>query len=306
MIKLTENLCLSYHESSRLTSSTFIVLHVYALKMNMRELLDNRLTLAVDAALAAGHEIKRIRDSGEVSISFKTGNNDLVTTADIAAERIILERIKAACPDAKFLAEESSTLSSTPPDFKGEWWIIDPVDGTTNYAYGQPQVGVSIAMAIDGVVQVGVINAPFLNEIFHAVKGRGAYKNNQPISVSGCNKLINALVSTGFPYERSNVDSITSSLGKVLKNCRDMRRAGAASLDLAWVACGRLDAFYETLAPWDIAAGGLIVREAGGVTGNFKPEQNTLSHGWPADLRGLNFCVGNSGVYEELLEHLRD
>jgi len=263
--------------------------------------LDSILKCALDAASRASECIKKFRLESSFKVDLK-GARNLVTTADTTAEKIIMDRILSEFPDHKFLAEESA--NDLAQDLSGPYWIIDPIDGTTNYAHGHPHVGISIAFAVDGEVLVGIVAAPFLNEIFKALKGQGAFCNDTKISISSTRKLSDALIATGFPYERDHVDLLTRRLSAVLMECRDIRRNGASSLDTCWVACGRLDGYYESVMPWDRAASTLIAREAGAVIGNFR-EESDHSKIWSEDLDGDRFLVANPGVFEELQEILR-
>lgn len=245
---------------------------------------------ALDVALKAAHKASEIatslRASYGVSISFKAERN-LVTTGDLACEKAIIETIHETFPSHLILAEESAQTVQPEVYGEGPVWVIDPIDGTTNYAHGHFQVGISIAYAVNGVVQAGVVAAPFYNEIFTATKGGGAFLNGQKIAISGVGTVEEALISTGFPYKRSNIKNICARVERVVSRCRDLRRLGAASLDLSWVACGRLDAYFEeTLQPWDGAAGGLIAREAGAVIGHYEYDSDTqrLTHRYPGDL----------------------
>jgi myo-inositol-1(or 4)-monophosphatase len=264
------------------------------------------LEVAVRAAERATEIAREQRESLSVSVSFK-GDRNLVTTADIACEKAIIETIREAFPDHQILAEESAQTVSPEAYGRGPVWVIDPIDGTTNYAHGHYQVGISIGCAIDGIIQAGVVAAPFLNEIFTATKGGGALCNGRPISISGVESLGEALVATGFPYDRSNAPAIAARLERVLKQCRDIRRLGAASLDLCWVACGRLDAYYEEcLNPWDCAAGGLIAREAGAAIGKF-PYENDVQKGtsrYPGELCVDNIVVASPKLVDELISLL--
>ena len=192
------------------------------------------------------------------------GAIDIVTEADIAAEKAILEIIRAGNDKAAILAEESLSRYTGIPE--GATWIIDPLDGTTNFAHGFPWFGVSIAYAVDGVSKVGVIYCPIQDELFCACAGAGAWLNGKQISVSTVTQLEQSLVATGFPYDiKENAHEVIAALTSVVTKVQDVRRAGAAALDLAYVACGRLDGFWEIkLKPWDTAAGQLLVSEAGG------------------------------------------
>lgn len=260
------------------------------------------LNVALKAAERAATIAREQRASLTVAVSFKDARN-LVTTADLAAEKAIIETILENFPDHKILAEESAQ-GHTPEQYGvGPLWVIDPIDGTTNYAHGHFQVGISIAFAFDGIVQVGVVAAPFLAEVFTAVKGGGAFCNGLKINVADTKSLADALVSTGFPYKRSNAANICARLERVLIRCRDIRRLGAASLDICWVACGRLDAYYEeTLMPWDGAAGCLIAREAGAEIGHYAYDNDSqkLTAKYPGDLFVDNLIVSGSEFFAEL------
>ena len=195
------------------------------------------------------------------------GRIDLVTETDPAVERLLKERLGAALPAADFLAEESYE-SLTPGELT---WIIDPLDGTTNFAHGIPLVAVSIGLWRGGQIEMAVLTVPALDEVFHAVRGEGAFLNGEPIHVTDTAEPVNALVATGFPYSvAEDLDPIIESLKLVLPATRGLRRLGAAAVDMAYVACGRLDAFYElNLKPWDTAAGWLLIEEAGGTVTRF-------------------------------------
>lgn len=209
------------------------------------------------------------------SIHTKSSSADLVTNVDIAADEAIREFLAKACPDDALITEESFQESQT----KGltsalkSAWIVDPIDGTTNFAHTFPTFCVSIAYVADGECQVGVILDPTRQELFSAVKGQGATLNGVPISVSDCKTLDQSLLATGFPYIRDPEHPVFVQQLEILKTflikAQGVRRLGSAALDLAYVANGRLDGFWEYhLAPWDVAAGLLIVQEAGGtVTG---------------------------------------
>jgi len=219
------------------------------------------------AALAAGSIIRSLYDQPH-QVRFK-GEIDLVTEADLAAEKSILTALSRDFPAIPVLAEESS------PDFShiptGPVWIIDPLDGTTNFAHGFPCFAVSIAYSVDRVSLVGVIYCPMQDELFLAWRGGGAWLNGRRLAVSRRERLVESLIGTGFPYAiQENLAEVLARLGKVLPQVRDIRRAGAAAVDLAYVACGRLDGFWEReLKPWDTAAGYLLVEEAGGRISNF-------------------------------------
>lgn len=197
------------------------------------------------------------------------GATDLVTSADQASERLILGRIREAYPHHSILSEESA--SEIKPVQSGALWIVDPLDGTTNYAHGLPIWSVSIAWLVDGETLVGVVLDPTRRECFTAIRGEGAHLNGTPIRVSSRDRLEEALLVTGFPYDvhTSAVNNLDHFV-EFMKRSRAVRRLGSAAIDLALVACGRLDGFWELkLHPWDVAAGALIVEEAGGKVVNF-------------------------------------
>ncbi len=260
------------------------------------------LAVAKAAAEEAGKFIAGIRSGGPVEITYK-GERDLLTAADLGAEKIILTAIRDAFPDDAILSEEASPTLRSKADYLGPLWIIDPVDGTTNFAQGHHQVGVSIAFAEGGETKVGVVAAPFLEETFTAIRGEGAWLNGKRIRVSAETNLRRGLIGTGFPYVRDNIAPLVKRLARVLSTCRDLRRLGAASLDLSWVACGRLEGFYETLMPWDVAAGLLVAREAGAAIGRIDPlPPGTVL---PEELCGEGIICACPGIFAALSEQLR-
>lgn len=199
----------------------------------------------------------------------RKGRIDLVTDTDLAVEAFLKERLASVLPGAAFLAEESAQSY----DLSGLTWVIDPVDGTTNFAHDLPFVATSVGLWQDGRIVLGVVNAPVLGECFSTLRGGGAFLNDAPMRVSTTADLESALIATGFPYTvRENLDNLVGNLRTVLHATQGVRRAGAAALDLAYTAAGRLDAFYEIeLKPWDTAAGWLLVEEAGGRVTTFEP-----------------------------------
>jgi myo-inositol-1(or 4)-monophosphatase len=253
------------------------------------------LNIAVRAARRAGSIINRAAlDGGGFEVRAKQ-RNDFVTRVDHAAEEAIIETVRKAYPDHAVLAEESGMS-----DGHGEYqWIIDPLDGTTNFIHGFPQYGVSIAIRHRGMLAHGVIYDPIKNELFTASKGRGAFLNDRRIRVSKCTRLDDALVGTGFPFkETARIDLYTGQLKKMMQTAAGVRRAGAAALDLAYVACGRLDAFWEMgLSAWDMAAGALMITEAGGLVGDLRGEANYLDSG--------EIAAATPKVFPALLEALR-
>lgn len=219
------------------------------------------------AALTAGAQIMRLYNEPHEIIM--KGTINLVTEADLAAEEIILLSLQKDFPGIPLMTEESAATHNKHP--ADSFWIIDPLDGTTNFAHGFPFFAVSIAFFSHGKSIVGTVYAPIFDELFCAVKDCGAWLNGSAIQVTKTNRLIQSLVGTGFPYEIStNTAKVMQQFAAVLTSVRDIRRAGAAALDLAYLACGRLDGFYEmNLQPWDTAAGWLLVEEAGGKVTDF-------------------------------------
>lgn len=255
------------------------------------------LAVATEAAHRAGEIILAARRERSFSVKNKKSDVDLVTTADVAAEKVVVETIRARFPDHAILAEESAPTLS-PADYYRPLWIIDPIDGTTNFVHGHYQVGVSIAFAFEGVVHVGVVHAPFLNETFTATRGGGAFLNGAPIQVSGEDVLKRSLVATGFPYVPTDIPTLVNQLTAVLTRCRDVRRLGSAALDICMVAAGRIEGFYETVNTWDIAAGCLIAREAGAVTDHIYPRSPESA--LPSDFDACELLVAAPGVFREL------
>ena len=251
------------------------------------------LNVAIKAARAAGAIINRAAlDVESVRISQKHVN-DFVTEVDQAAENIIIESLLTAYPGHGILAEESGQAhGAKDSEFV---WIIDPLDGTTNFIHGFPVYCVSIALAVRGKIEQAVIYDPSRNDLFTATKGRGAYLNERRIRVSKRTRLGESLISTGFPFRPGdNFKAYLAMMADIMPRTAGLRRPGAAALDLAYVAAGFCDGFFETgLSPWDIAAGSLLVTEAGGLIGNFTGE---------ADFLEQKECLaGNPRIYGQLV-----
>lgn len=227
----------------------------------MNEHSTSILALALKAAQKAGQIIMELRDRPVID---STQSHNLVTDADLAAQEVIIDTIKEKYPGHLFMAEEGDVVAKESAD---HLWVIDPLDGTNNYAHGIPQFCTSIAYARKGLVEVGVVFDPTRLEMYSAVRGQGAFLNGEKISVY-CNKTLpQAMIVTGFYYDRGALMRKTlSSMEKLFTlNVRGIRRFGSAALDLCWVACGRFDAYFEyQLSAWDFAAGMLLVQEAGG------------------------------------------
>ena len=226
------------------------------------------IIVARDAALRAG-KLLRENLNGSREISYK-GEINLVTEMDRRSERMIVETLSRSFPEHRILAEEE-TIIENGSEFM---WIIDPLDGTTNYAHGYPCFSVSVALERSGVVILGIVYDPMRNELFTAVKGNGAYLNDERVRVSTTEQLIQSLLSTGFPYDRTvSKDNNLNYFSALIMASQEIRRDGSAALDLCAVAAGRFDGFWELkLNPWDVAAGSIIVEEAGGTVTNLSGE----------------------------------
>jgi myo-inositol-1(or 4)-monophosphatase len=229
---------------------------------------ERELQTALDAAAAGARLIAARAGADQVREKERA---DLVTVVDEAVERLVTDRLRSAFPSDAVVAEEFSAAVQA----AGRRWILDPVDGTTNFVHGHPFVCVSLALVDAQGPAVAVLDAPYLGEVYHAVRGGGAFLNGRPIRVAGAARLKDSLLATGFPFKqgKGDLDAYMLMVAAAIRASRDVRRAGSAALDLAFVACGRVDGYFEVgLAPWDVAAGILLVHEAGGrVTG------------WPGD-----------------------
>ena len=252
------------------------------------------LNTAVKAARRGGAVINRASlDLDQVAVA-KKKHNDFVTEVDKAAEEAIIDVLKNAYPDHAILAEESGA-SPNLHDENEHVWIIDPIDGTTNFIHGFPQYCVSIALQHRGQITQAVIYDPNRNDLFTASKGAGAYLNEKRIRVSRRDKLAESLIGTGFPYsDLSRLDEYMKMFKIMTERTAGLRRPGSAALDLAYVAAGRLDGFFEEgLKPWDMAAGSLLITEAGGLIGNFKGESDYLYKG--------NIITGNPKIFAQMV-----
>ena len=245
--------------------------------------------VAVEAALKAG-KYAALRVDNIKDISHKTGANDLVTDVDKASEKIIIETIKKTFPDHYILAEESGDHLGG-GDVK---WVIDPIDGTTNYAHGFPVFCVSIGVLVpDEKVKIGVVYDPSRDELFTAEEGKNAFLNGKPISVSKRGSVQESLIATGFEYTLEGKIANMKHFRSVINHAQAVRRAGSAAIDLCYVACGRYDGFWEMgLSPWDTAAGYLIVKEAGGMVTRFD--------GAEFDIYGKEVIATNGPIHQEL------
>lgn len=236
--------------------------------------MDSILLNAIKWARQAGAIQLRHFRGNDLDIRTKSTVADVVTVADRESERLIIDNIHNLYPGHAILAEESGEESGA----AGEdcWrWIIDPLDGTTNYSQGLPIFSVSIALEHNGVTQLGIVYAPYLDELFHAVRGEGAYLNGYPIKVSGKTELDRAVLSTGFPVDKLlTSDNNLDNFSRIMPLVRGIRRLGSAAVDICYVAAGFLDGYWEVnLHKWDVAAAELILAEAGGISTRFRPDR---------------------------------
>jgi len=255
------------------------------------------LNLMIKAARAAGRSlVKDFREVENLQVSMK-GAGDFVSKADIAAEKIIREELMGARPNYGWLAEESEAVDGTDPTRR---WIVDPLDGTTNFLHGLPHWAVSIALEHKGEVVAGVVFDPAKDEMFIAEKGQGAWLNQTRMRVSGRSRMIEALFATGLPFGgRPDLPDTIHDLSRLLPVCSGVRRFGAAALDLTYVAAGRYDGFWERgLHAWDIAAGIVIIREAGGFAEPLEPGNNILDSG--------QLICGNQRIFEQFAGIIRN
>jgi myo-inositol-1(or 4)-monophosphatase len=246
-----------------------------------------------EAARKTGRALRR--DFGEVEqlqVSHK-GPSDFVTAADIKAEKTLRAELQKARPRFGFLMEESGEIQGEDGKHR---WIIDPIDGTTNFLHGIPHFAISIGLEMEGEMIAGLVYNPIVEEVFWAEKGQGAFLNDKRLRVSARNRMSEAVMATGIPFHgRPGHEPFIDQMGRVMKDVAGIRRMGAASLDLAYVAAGRFEGFWEAgLQPWDIAAGVLLVREAGGFVTDFKGDKNVLASG--------NVVAANAKLHKQFLD----
>ncbi len=245
--------------------------------------------IGIAAAYKGGSVLRHFL--GNISRIDKKGAIDLVTEADTGSEKVIIETIRERFPDHSFLAEESGQILGN-PDCR---WIIDPLDGTSNFAHGLPQFAVSIAFAFNGEIVAGAVLNPVSGELFSAAKDRGAQLNARPIRVSDTKNVSESLLVTGFPYNFKEIsDTLMARFAKCLHAAQGIRRLGSAALDLCFVACGRFDGFWEqNLKPWDTAAGMLIAKEAGAEVTDFSSQPFSIDH--------REILASNGRIHKEML-----
>ena len=254
------------------------------------------LNFAIQTARDAGRVLAE-RFGRNLRISNK-GELDLVTESDLASERLIIDRIKTHYPRHTILAEESGENAPAGEGAQSDWrWIIDPLDGTTNYAHGYPCFCVSMGLERNGTLELGVIYDPLRDEIFAAERGQGAALNGKRIHVSPTPSLASALLCTGFPYDVRERSQFARHFANFIMNAQGVRRDGAAALDLAYVAAGRFDGFWEEgLKPWDVAAGILLIEEAGGRVSDY--------HNHPLDIFTPPILATNGLIHEQMMRVL--
>lgn len=253
------------------------------------------LDVATEAALAAGAVLQGYLGKLEDSIIEKGRPGDLVTAADKASEKVILEILRRHFPQHSILAEESGKLGNQDNEYL---WAIDPLDGTTNFAHQYPAFAVSIGLLVNGVPQVGVIYDPFHHELFRGAAGLGATRNRNPIKVSETTELSKSLLVTGFAYDRRETsDNNYAEFAHLTHLTQGVRRSGSAALDLAYVACGRVDAYWERgIAPWDVTAGVILLQEAGGKV--------TAYNGTPLNIDSGRILATNGYIHDSLSHEL--
>ncbi|MBL7772071.1 MAG: inositol monophosphatase [Chitinophagaceae bacterium] len=253
--------------------------------------MDDQLKNTLLRAVHAGADVLRHYFEGTFEVHSKDSLNNLVTEVDQKAENVIIEVIKSDFPEHFILSEEVGELS-TSSNYK---WVIDPIDGTVNFAHSIPICCISIGLEKDGLLMMGAVFNPFMNELFFAEKGKGATLNNKPLSVSKNANLESACLVTGFPYRWVDVGTDPISVfERFIRLGLPVRRLGSAALDLCWVAAGRFDGFWEyNLNPWDIAAGYLIVEEAGGRITNF--------NGDPYSIYDKQTLATNGNIHDQML-----
>ena len=251
--------------------------------------------VAVDAARAAGQLLHREHPRTR-QVSFKGTSTNLVTEMDGRAEALVVDALLKQFPDDGILGEEGGAR----PGRSGRRWVIDPLDGTTNYTHGLPVYSVGIGLERDGIVELGVVYDPTRDEMFVGERGAGAWLNDMRLSVSATPALDVSLLTTGFPYDaRTNPDNNLKEYATFAVRARAVRRMGSALIDLAYVAAGRFDGFWElTLGPWDVAAGGILVEEAGGRVSDLR--------GGPLDINAPRLVASNGRIHDEILAVLKE
>jgi myo-inositol-1(or 4)-monophosphatase len=257
--------------------------------------MEPMLNVAFNAVRHASKMILKKYDRIDNLNIMSKGHNDLVTEVDKSAERIIVDTLKETYPEHSFMGEEYG-LSEGDPNHQ---WIIDPLDGTTNFIHGVPHFCISVAYKRDQKLEHGLIYDPIRQELFTATRGKGAQLNDKRIRVSTCDQLSQALIGTGFPFKQQDAfDQYLRTFAHLFPKTGGIRRAGAAALDLAYVAAGRFDGFWElSLKPWDIAAGVLMIQEAGGLVSDMHGSNDFMESG--------NIIAGNTKIFKAMLQTIK-
>jgi myo-inositol-1(or 4)-monophosphatase len=255
------------------------------------------LNIAIRAARKAGNHIVKSLENTDAIIASQKGNNDFVTNVDQEAEAIIIDVIKAAYPDHCIVAEESGSIDGRDKEVQ---WIIDPLDGTTNFINGFPHFAVSIAVRMKGKTEVACVYDPIRNELFSATRGGGAKLNNTRLRVTLNKDLAGTILATGFPArQKQHAESYLKIISSLFTEVADFRRTGSAALDLCYFSANRVDGFFELgLKPWDIAAGDLIAREAGAIVTDFAGGTDYLKSG--------NVVASSPRLVKSILKHIRE
>ncbi|PCE67934.1 inositol-1-monophosphatase [Salinivibrio sp. YCSC6] len=255
------------------------------------------LNIAVRAARKAGDFIAKSAEHRDNIETAQKGTNDFVTNVDKGAEQIIIDIIKKSYPDHTIVGEESGVAEGKDSDYQ---WIIDPLDGTTNFVNGLPHFSVSIAVRIKGRTEIGCVYDPMRNELFTAQRGAGAQLNNKRIRTGSAKDLNGTILATGFPFKaKQHAEGFMAVISGLFVDCADFRRTGSAALDLCYVAAGRVDGFFELgLKPWDLAAGELIAREAGAICTDFSGGTDYMHSG--------NIVSGNPRIVKGMLAKVRE
>ena len=260
----------------------------------------NILDFATQLARETGQQILADRQTN-LTTSFKDGE-EMVTSADINADRLITSCIKESYPEHKVFSEEGAPDLNLLQRSNEPLWIVDPIDGTVNFAHGHSQSAVSLAYVDNSQISCGVVYNPFTDELFSAEKGNGAFLNGEPIEVARETELSKAIIATGFPYDKFEMEPLIRRVGNILQNCADIRRLGSAALDICWLAMGRLDGYYESLSVWDFAAAQLIAKEAGAQYGHFSP----VPEGVDPQFYARDILIANPVLYPKLLKVLQE
>ncbi|WP_438431912.1 inositol monophosphatase family protein [Gorillibacterium sp. sgz500922] len=255
---------------------------------------------AEQAVTKAGDRISELRSREKIIENYKDFG-ELVTSADLLSESIIQEAIMAKFQGHRILSEENGVHHWDKFKFDGPVWVMDPLDGTVNFARNLPHYGVSLAFALDGVVLAGAVYAPDLNGTYVGIKGEGSYCNGERLRIRTCTSLLDAVIGTGYPHDPAKVKPAIERVSRLRRSCRDIRRFAAPTVDICYVASGKLDAHTESLSPWDVAAAGLIAREAGALSCHVQ----AVPDGIPKELYGEEVVFTTPGIYEDLLALLR-